>query len=289
MAAVTVDVTAAERFLFTSARLLDLRRAAVLLHDAPVAPVLTALAAYRNPDGGYGHALEPDARGPLSETTAALHALEVLEEVGALHDPLADVADWFAGVACADGGVPFVLPSATAYPLAPWMAPGGASHVTFGVAGLLAAAGARNAWLDRAPDWCWRELGKPDDLGGYTVKFALDFLDRTPDADRATEVIETLRPLLRPDGSLPVAGGNADEHLTALTLSPQPRSRSRALFTDDQIAVCLDELEAGQDTDGGWHFDWAAWAPAQATEWRGLITLRALLTLHANGRLPAVG
>jgi hypothetical protein len=282
---VTVDVAAAERFLFTSARLLDLHRAAVLLHDAPVAPVLTALAAYRNPDGGYGHALEPDARGPLSDVTPVMHALEVLEEVGALSDPLADVTDWIAGVADAEGGVPFVLPSATAYPLAPWMVPGGAAHPTFGLAGLLTVAGARSAWLDQATDWCWRQLSRPEDLSGYWLKYALEFLDRTLDADRATKVIETLRPLLRADGSVPVPGGTADEHITALSLSPRPNTRSRVLFTDDQIRAGLDELEAGQDTDGGWHFDWAAWAPAQATEWRGLVTLRALLILHANGRL----
>lgn len=285
IAIVTVDVTAAERFLFTSARLLDLHRAAVLLHGAPTAPVLTALSAYRNPDGGYGHALEPDARGPLSETTAALHALEVLEEIDALDDPLADVTDWIAGVADSEGGVPFVLPAATGYPLAPWMAPGGASHLTFGLAGVLTKAGARSDWLDKSTDWCWRQLSRPDELDAYRLKFALEFLDRTADADRATGVIETLRPLLRADGSVAVSGGTADEHLTALNLSPRPNSRSRALFTDEQIANCLDELEAGQDVDGGWHFDWAAWAPAQATEWRGLVTLRALLILNAHDRL----
>lgn len=35
-------------------------------------------------------------RGPFSETTSTLHALEVLDELAALADPLADVADWVA-------------------------------------------------------------------------------------------------------------------------------------------------------------------------------------------------
>lgn len=48
--------------VLANARLLDRHRLAVLLHGAPVAPVLDALRAYRNPDGGFGHALEPESR-----------------------------------------------------------------------------------------------------------------------------------------------------------------------------------------------------------------------------------
>ncbi len=258
---------------------------AVVLHDAPRAPVLTALAAYRNSDGGYGHALEPDVRGPYSETTSTLHALEVLDELDALGHPLADVATWVAGVAEPDGGVPFVLPTAAGYPLAAWMVPDGGSHLTFGLAALLGAASARTDWLDLANEWCWQRLRHVEDLNAYWLKYALDFLDNSADADRATQVLETLRALLRPDGSVPVPGGTADETLTALTLSPRPAARSRALFTDEQISICLDELEAGQQDDGGWTFDWAAWSPAQADEWRGLVTLKAVQTLRANGRL----
>ncbi|MCV7169729.1 hypothetical protein H7I41_07310, partial [Mycobacterium manitobense] len=66
---------------------------------------------------------------------------------------------------------------------------------------------------------------------------------------------------------------------------PQPGLRSRALFSTEQIETGLDALAAGQQDDGGWLFDWAAWAPAQSTEWRGLVTLRALQTLRANGRI----
>ena len=281
----SVDLPAAERFIYSSARLLDRHRMAVLLHGAPINQVLSALSAYRNPDGGYGHALEPDVRGPGSETTSTLHALEVLDELNALADPLADVGDWVAGVAEPDGGVPFVLPAAAAYPLAAWMVPDGGSHLTFGLAALLGAAGARSAWLDRATEWCWRRLRHPEALNAYWLKYALDFLDRSGDAGGAVRALESLRPMLRPDGSVSVPGGAEGEILTALTLSPHPRARSRALFTDDQIDVCLDELEAGQHDDGGWTFDWAAWSPAQADEWRGLVTLKALQTLGANGRL----
>ncbi len=31
-------------------------------------------------------------------------------------------------------------------------------------------------------------------------------------------------------------------------------------------------------------FDWLAWSPAQTTDWRGNVTLRALIWLRDNGR-----
>jgi hypothetical protein len=48
--------------------------------------------------------------------------------------------------------------------------------------------------------------------------------------------------------------------LTPLALSERPGARSRALFTDEQIESDLDALEAGQQEDGGWTFEWLAWS-----------------------------
>jgi hypothetical protein len=282
-----VDFDSAERFMLANARLLDRHRLAVLLHGAPVAPVLDALRAYRNPDGGFGHALEPDVRAAESEPAATLHALEVLGGIAALDDPMvADAAAWVASIADADGGVPFVLPTAAAHPHAPWMVPSdGGSHLTFAIAGALWEAGSSELWLARASEWCWAKLERPDELSAYWVKFSLDFLDRVPDHARASAAIEDLRPLIGSDGSMPVPGGTGDERLTPLTLSPRPAARSRALFTDDQIEADLDVLQRGQQDDGGWTFDWLAWSPGQSVEWRGAVTLRALDTLRAHGRI----
>jgi hypothetical protein len=283
----SVDVESAERFVLANARLLDRHRLAVLLHGAPVAPVLAALRAYRNPDGGFGHALEPDVRGPESEPAATLHALEVLGEIGALDDPMVgDAAAWVAAIADPGGGVPFVLPTAAAHPHAPWMVPSdGGSHLTFAIAGALWEAGSGEPWLQRATEGCWAKLERPDELSAYFVKFALDFLDAVPNQARAGAAIETLRDRIGPDGSIPVPGGTEDERLTPLTLSPRPGRRSRALFTDDQIEADLDGLQQGQEDDGGWTFDWLAWSPGQSVEWRGAMTLRALATLHAHRRI----
>jgi hypothetical protein len=283
----SIDLDAAQRFMLSNARLLDRHRLAVLLRGAPVAPVLDALRAYRNPDGGFGHALEPDVRGPESEPAATLHALEVLSGIDALDDPMvAGAAAWVARIADREGGVPFVMPAATGHPHAPWMVPSdGGSQLTFAIAGALWEAGSTEPWLGTGSERCWAELERSADVGGYLVKFALDFLDRVPDDARAHAAIEELRPRIGADGSMPVPGGTEDERLTPLTLSQRPGRRSRALFTDAQIEADLDRLERGQQDDGGWTFDWLAWSPGQSVEWRGRVTLGALATLGAHGRI----
>jgi hypothetical protein len=285
----TADVEAAERFVLANARLLDRHRLAVLLHSAPVEPVLDALRAYRNSDGGFGHALEPDIRAPESEPTSTLHALEVLAGIGALDDPMvADAAAWIATIAGPDGGVPFALTTAAASPHAPFLtlppSPGG-SFLTFALAGALREAGSDEPWLTRATEWCWTELESPDELEAYGVKFALDFLDAVPDEARAGAAVERLRPHLGADGSIPVRGGTPDERLTPLTLSERPGGRSRALFTPEQIEADLDLLERGQQDDGGWTFDHLAWSAGQSVEARGIVTLLALTNLSAHRRI----
>ncbi len=273
--------------MLASARLLDRHRLAALLHGASSRPALEALRAYRNPDGGFGHALEPDVRAPQSEPSSTLSALGVLLEMGALEDQmLADAAAWIAEIAHPDGGVPFVLPTAAEHPHAPWMVPSSeGSFLTLAIAGALHRARSDEPWLRRATDWCWAKLEGSDELSAYWVKFALEFLDQVPDQRRASAAMERLRPRLGNDGSIPVPGGTANERLTALTLSERPEARSRILFTQPQIQADLELLARGQQADGGWTFDFLAWSPGQAVEWRGIVTLRALSTLLAHGRI----
>jgi hypothetical protein len=282
-----IDIDAAQRFVLTNARLLDRHRLAVIVRGAPVEPVLAALRAYRNPDGGFGHALEPDIRDPASQPASTLHALEVLAGVGALDDRMvSEAAAWVASTAEPDGGVPMALPTAAAHPRAPWMSPSsGGSFLTFALAARLREAGSQEPWLDRATDWCWAELERADELSANGVKFALDFLDTVPDEPRARAAVERLRSRLEADGSIPVSGGLEDERITPLALSERPEGRSRALFTDVQIDADLDRIESGQQDDGGWTFDWAAWSPGQSVEWRGAMTLWVLAVLRAHGRI----
>ena len=47
-------------------------------------------------------------------------------------------------------------------------------------------------------------------------------------------------------------------------LSPRPGA-GRARWSPKQVEAHLDAVEADQQDDGGWMFDWLAWSPAQTT------------------------
>jgi hypothetical protein len=281
-----IDRRAAERFIWSAARLVDRHRYSMLFAGGTADAVIEALCGYRNPDGGFGHALEPDLRCPGSQPAPTLYALEILNEAGAMHGNLArDARGWIARIAAPDGGIPSVLAGFEEYPHAPWFQPGPGSVLTLALAATLHAGGVTgDAWLELATNWCWRSIETTESPRGYWLKFACAFLDAVPDAQRAGAAIASLAARVDTSAIAPL-GGVEGEALRPLDLSPHPASRSRALFNDDQIEAHIDAVESGQQQDGGWMFDWLAWSPAQTTDWRGNVTLRALLWLRDNGRL----
>jgi hypothetical protein len=288
----SIDRIAAESFVWSTARLLDRHRYALLFAGGPAEPVLEALRGYRNPDGGFGHALEPDLRCPSSQPAPTLYALETLVEAGAADGELARGARaWIASIALPDGGVPFALPGFESYPHAPWWAAAGdssepeASFLTFALAAVLHAGGvAEDEWLARATEWCWSTIEGVEQPSGYWLKYACTFLDATPEDERAKTAIENLKAKIDPAAFAP-AGGAEGEALCPLDLSPRPGLRSRSLVGQEQVERHLDTVEAEQQEDGGWMFDWRAWSLAQTADWRGNVTIRALNWLHDNARL----
>jgi hypothetical protein len=281
-----VDRAAAETFIWSTARLLDRHRYAMLFKDGPAEPVIAALRGYQNSDGGLGHALEPDLRGPASQPGPTLYALEILGETGALDCEVGEEArSWFARIAAPDGGIPSALPGFEAYPHAPWWTAEPGSMLTFGLAGVLhAGAVGDEEWLTRTTDWCWREIEAEPEPSPYWLKYVCGFLDAVPDEERALAALRSLASRVGPTALAP-AGGAEGEALRPLDFSPRPGSRSRILVSDTHIEAHLDAVEKQQQDDGGWRFDWSAWSPAQTADWRGIVTIRALTWLRDNGRL----
>src|SRR5215208_1033404 len=114
------DLDAAEQFLAATARVLERRRFERLFRNGAPEPVRDALLPYRNADGGFGHALEPDGRTPHSQPAAVDFALHALHQAGVWDRELADAAcDHLDRTAPAQGGVTFVDPNVEGWPHAP--------------------------------------------------------------------------------------------------------------------------------------------------------------------------
>src|ERR687893_2596772 len=108
-----LDLDRIHDFIASHARLLDRRRMELAVGAGDADAALAVLAGYRNPDGGFGWALEPDLRAPASQPVAALHAFEVFEEAAPATSPLATgLLDWLDAVGLPGGGMPFALPRA---------------------------------------------------------------------------------------------------------------------------------------------------------------------------------
>jgi len=280
-------------FITANARLLDRRRAELAVGAGDPEAALAVLAGYRNADGGFGWALEPDLRAPASQPVAALHAFEVLEEVAPVTSPLATgLLDWLDAVALPGGALPFALPGTASAGSAPmWQSADTTSpslHMTavvLGIAHRVARhdpAVAAHAWLRRATDWATGQiaaLGEP--RHAIEFRYVLQLLD----ALDARDELERLGAYLPADGTMAVTGGKPDEAMRPLDFSPDSGRPLRALIDERAIAADLDRLEAEQHDDGGWDVDWAHWSPAGGLEWRGWATVRTLRILRANGRL----
>jgi hypothetical protein len=306
------DLAAAAAFMTSNARLLDRRRFAVRFQGGDPALALSALEAYRNPDGGYG-ALEPDLRSVESQPVGAMHAFEVFEDVAPVTSPrAAELCDWLESVTLADGGLPFALAVGDATATAPFWA--GADphvsslHITTAVAAVAhrvarhdpAVAG--HPWLVTATRYAGAAMAAQDGpSSALELLYGLRFLDALV-GRRPAEGDPTARPddgvdvepaalltrwagELPADGNLPVEGGLADEAVRPLDFSPTPGTPLRAHLDAAGVDADLERLAAGQRPDGGWDVDFTAYSPAAALEWRGYTTVEAVGVLRAHRRI----
>jgi hypothetical protein len=277
-------------FLDREGRLIERRLAAVLFDGEDPAGVVDAVRAYRNPDGGFGHGLEPDKRCPASLPIDVESALEILLTSGAPHldDLVRSACDWLASVAAPDGAVPLSFPVMEGYPRAEhwseWTyAPG--LNPTAGLVGRLYRLGAQHPWLDQATDWCWKRLESGFDEDAHALGEVLLFLAYVPDQERASAIAAHVPEWLARAQWFRVDPADPEYGVTPLHLSAAPDSPWRGLFDDATIEGHLDRLIRDQQPDGGWAITWEPPSVASTLEWRGIETLRALRTLRAYGRV----
>lgn len=280
----------ARDFILRNARLLERRRFAVHFAGGDCADVLSALAAYRNRDGGFGAALEPDKRDPASQPVDVQFAFETLDAVNAFDAALVTgAADWLASVTTADGGVPFALLSVNDYPHAPWWQteanPPANLNPTAAILGVLLKHRVEHGWIRPASAFCWGAIPKIDRTEFHELMPVLAFLNHAPDRARADKALREVLDRIAAPGGVELDPDAAGYVHLPLEWAPSPDSPCRKLFADSQIDKHLKALAARQLDDGGWPISWDPISPAVELEWRGIRTLEALRTLKAYGAL----
>ncbi|TWJ16118.1 hypothetical protein LX16_1842 [Stackebrandtia albiflava] len=266
---------------------------------ADVLAVIDALCGHRNPDGGFGWALEPDARTPESQPLAADFALEIAERladtrVGGL-PPVADrltalaqgVADHLAAHVTPSGGLPIVLPSVARYPRAAHWGDGDfppGLNPTAGILARLRRLGADAGWFESAERFCVEgidRLAADDGLDGHTAGNILRFLADHPDTAWAGRIRAALVERWPEMPYFQLRPGD-DYGVTPLDLAPEAGHPDRALFPEDAVTAHLRRLLDTQQDDGGWPLTWTPPHGASVLEWRGVVTLRAIRVLGTN-------
>jgi len=298
----------ARHFLKTQARPLDRALFEHRFEGAPAATVLSELAPFQNPDGGFGRALEPDLRSPSSSALATGIGLRLLKELGcsADHPMVHKAADYLLATFDPQRHVWRVAPDdVNAYPHAGWWhdEEGSLARTFDGfrvipraqLVGLLHhyASLVPAAWLADLTERTVADVETIETLGtggGDDLVYALG-LAETPELPESFQ--ERLSARIRSVVPQAVSRdpGEWDTYcITPLKIAPSPASIVADLL-DDALQVHLDYQVDQQTPAGTWDPVWswadaypAAWERAKR-EWRGHLTLETLTSLRAFGRL----
>jgi hypothetical protein len=269
--------------VYRSGRVLERRLFARLFEDGDVHGVVSAVLAYANADGGFGHGLEPDKLAPQSQPLDIQFALQSLAEAGAeasgrVAESARATCDFLEPLADDRGLVPIVLPSVAEYPRAEHWGDGNfppGINPTIAIAGYLNGFGVEHPWLTRATETCLETLEKETLDEAHAFVAAAVFVEHVPDARPfAARLAETL-----PNAQWFLADPDAEGYGVLPTKLP------REWFDDALYDAHLDKLESQQEEDGGWPVAWNPPGPGSLAAWRAILTIEALKTLKKNGRL----
>jgi len=278
----------------------------VLFEGAPYRRLTEELRAFANPDGGFGHALEPDLRTPGSSVLATAIGLRMLRNARCPgEDPLVRGAVCFLERSFDPKLLMWeaVPADANDHPHAPWWhEESGKLAARFDgfriipralvVALLHSYGGGRQpAWLDEVTASTVAYIESVPALGtggGSDLEYAIELA-----STEALPPVLRERLVCRIRRAIPAAVKRTPEAwsgycVTPFRAAPTPQSIGAELITDLVDAYVGFLLETQAD-DGAWEptWSWGAsyprdWAVARK-EWRGVLTVDTLRSLRAYG------
>ncbi len=297
----------AKLFLFETARPLEKHLFLHLFAGLPADQAVVELARFANPDGGFGHGLEPDLRCAESSTLATSVALQWMRlcKLDAGHELVQHALRYLLEALEDDGRGWRVIPDSARTgddDKAPWWsAPPDKTNTA-------AMFNPTAELLGYLIQWGTR----PSEVTSAVEAFVLDHLNQHSDPLESHELLCLMRlaqtpklpgdlasivvPRLLRDAPLVAAtdpeqwGGYA---LMPLWLAPTPAHHAAEPLGDDLLNANLDYAIDQQHDHGQWDpfWDWgpdqrAGWELAKA-DWQGVLTLQTLLTLRAYDRIAS--
>lgn len=301
------EFTRIEGWMRRNARTLDMARWNYHFAGGPQSAVLEALAAFQNEDGGFGHALEPDAWNPHSsplQTSTAVELLLELEITDNRHPIVQGILKYLDSGADMDGDTWHnVIPSNNNYPHAPWWHTDSSStsHSPFNPSAILAG------FILRVADQDSQLYARGTDIA---LKLSDSFL-RNPGIER--HPLKCVLILLDCIGRSGLQGRFPYEQLiaaaedrinrlleaSAADWSGYSTRPSVFIETPDSLGFKanaamlerdLDYIIAGRNSEGLWDLTWSwdgydkAFALSE-NWWKAVIAINNLRLLRAFGRL----
>ncbi|HUG13648.1 MAG TPA: hypothetical protein VMM78_01410 [Thermomicrobiales bacterium] len=272
-------VARAGAFVEAQGREIERARFAYHFGEGSLERVIEALAAYQNPDGGFGNALEPDIKAPDSNPFATELALLICIQAGMRGDEplLQRTVAHLEATQHEDGDWRFA-PGVYEHELAPWFAAWEWPSLNPGctTVGLLRELGLGSAELHARAERLFERLAKVEDCvsgGFYGVRpYAFYFNQRRDHPQRDVYISGVLWWLIRQH----LEGGDIDGgHFFEYARTPETWIGHN--LPPAIVQERLDGLLAEQQEDGGWP---TPYDPA----WRGWTTMQNLLILRAWGR-----
>lgn len=299
----------AKNFLLTRARPLEQALFRYHFENAPAEAAREALAAFRNPDGGFGRGLEADVQSPLSSalcTSLALHTLISLQ-TPASHPLVSGAVTWLMNSLDRQSLKWRALPPGTGSDAhAPWWNDeNGSLEKTFDDFQSMPRAGIATAL------WHFPGLAPADLLLSLTEAVA-DAAETSTALPTSADALENdlellaapgLPPLLRqrlaarlkeiiPNSVEPNPQAWLNYSIEPLKLIPTPHNPAASWIPRDLIQTNLDFRIQQQSPEGCWEPNWSwfgqypeVWETVALPAWRGVVTLKTLLSLRAWKRL----
>lgn len=299
----------AKAFILNRARPLEQVLFRYHFENAPAEAAREALAAFRNSDGGFGHGLEADVQSPLSSalcTSLALHTLISLQ-TPASHPLVSGAAGWLMANLDRQSLKWRALPPGTgSAPHAPWWNDeNGSLEKTFDQFETMPRASILTA-LWQLPGLAPAELllslteAVVDAAETSTaLPTSADSLENALELLAAPGLPEPLRQRLAarlkeivPNSLEPNPQAWLNYSIEPLKLIPTPHNPAAKWIPRDLIQTNLDFRIQQQSPEGCWEPNWSwfgqypdVWEAAARPAWRGVVTLKTLLSLRAWKRL----